>query len=279
MRLKVVMLFIGAIFLFTSTVAATDSEEEFIQKYLNKIEKKHTQRLTWISGHFALDRINRDNDYNRFANVESANLTDGTIPWLGEAKSFGLDFGMVFAERFAWTLSGAYWLKMGTSLEGSYFYEPTGTYIDDPASELQVFGISTGVEYYVWNPPKIDGTLDKLALRVGAGVGYYKATWDVWSEYQNLNLATSTTDPTAASFEDNAIGFSANVGVDYPTRFLNLVLGVDVGALYLNFDNVAWFTSQDQEVIATYTGDSDGRVDLELTGITGKIQLKRFFSW
>jgi hypothetical protein len=48
--------------------------------------------------------------------------------------------------------------------------------------------------------------------------------------------------------------------------------------MYLNFKNVAWYNDQDQEIVASYTGDADGRVDLGLSGFRAKIELKRFFS-
>ncbi len=280
MRLRT-LLVISAVFLLaaSATVNATDKEEDFINKYLKKVEKKHTKKLTWISGYFAVNRINRENDYNRFAITETMNFSDATIPWLGEAKMFGLDFGIVFNRRFAWNLGGEYWLKTGTTLEGSYYYEPTGSYIENPSSQVSLYGASTGLQYYFYNPPSQSGQLDGVALRAGAGVGFYKAKWEVWQEYQNLNLATNTTEATDATFEDQAIGFSFGFGVDYPTRVMNLVLGLDFGYLYLNFDNVAWYNEQDEEIIATYTGDTEGRVDLGLSGFKGKVEIKHFFSW
>lgn len=280
MQLRTVIVTVVTAILLTSTVfGVTDSEEEYVNKYLKKYEKKHTTKLTWISGFFSLNRINRDNDYNKFANYETTNFTDGTIPWLGEAKTFGADFGLVFNKRFAWTVSGEYWMKLGESLEGSYFYEPTGTYIDNPETQVQVYGAMTGVQYYVTNPPSVTGEMKDIALRVGAKVGFFKAKWDVWEDYENLNLSTSTAEASTASFEDQGIGLSFHVGADYPTRLWDLVLGVDMGYLYLNFDNVAWYNEQDDEIVASYTGDADGRVNLGLSGFRGKIELKHFFSW
>lgn len=280
MRLRTLALLMGVIFLFATTVASqTSSEDEFINNYLKKIEKKHTSRLTWISGYFSFNRINRDNDYNRFANLESVNFTDASVSWLGDAKVLGVDFGLLFGKRFGWTLSGEYWLKMGETLEGTYYYEPAGTYLENPASEIQVFGASTGIQYYLMNPPKVGASAKDLSVRVGAAVGYYQVKWDLWDEYQDLNLATNTTDASSATFQDSGPGFFMNVGIDYPTKVWNLVLGVDMCLQYLEFDNVAWYNSSEQEVVASWSGDSDGRVDLEFTGLRGKVELKHFFSW
>lgn len=273
------MLAAMTLLLASTAVCGDDSEDEFVRKYLGKIESKHTQKLSWISGYFSVDRINRDNDYNSFASYETTNFTDATLPWLGEAKILGLDMGLVFNRRFAWNIGAEYWMKMGHTLEGTYFYEPTGTYIENPSSEITVYGVSTGLQYYFMNPPSPTGQFNNLALRGGASVGFYKAKWDVWEDYQNLNLATSTSEPSTESFEDQTVGFSAVLGLDYPTRIFNLVLGVDFGYQYLNFDNVAIYNEADEEIIATYTGDSDGRVDLELSGFRGKIEIKHFISW
>lgn len=270
----------AALLLLVSTaVASTDSEEEIMQRYLAKVQKKHTTRVTWISAYFSLNRIDRDNDYNKFANYETLNFTDAAIPWLGEATMLGADFGMVFNNSFAWTLGLQYWLEMGESLEGTYYYEPSGTYVENPESRIQVFGITTGLQYYLKNRPSKTGELEKMAVRVGAGCGFYKAKWEVWEDYWDLNLTTSYTDASSDAFEDQTLGFNLHMGIDYPTQAFGLILGVDFGYLALKFDNVAWVNTWDQEVVASYTGDVDGRVDLDLSGFTGKIELKRFFCW
>ncbi len=280
MRPKTFFAIATSFLLLVSTAAASsDSEEEILQRYMNKIQKKHTARVTWVSGYFAIDRIDRDSDYNKFANYETLNFTDATIPWLGESKMLGADFGMIFDNSFAWTLGLQYWFKMGESLEGIYYYQPTGTYIENPESQIKVFGITTGIQYYLKNRPTKTGDLEKMAVRVGAGVGFYKAEWEVWEDYWDLNLSTNYTDASSASFEDQTLGFNVNMGIDYPTQAFGLILGVDLGYLFLNFDNIAWVNTWDQEIVASYTGDADGRVDLDLSGFTGKIELKRFFCW
>ena len=54
---------------------------------------------------------------------------------------------------------------------------------------------------------------------------------------------------------------------------------MDANYLYLNFGNVAAYNSSDQEIVATYSGEEDGRVDLGMSGFRGKVELKRYFSW
>ena len=56
-------------------------------------------------------------------------------------------------------------------------------------------------------------------------------------------------------------------------------IGVDFGYMYLNFKNIAWYNSADEEIVVTYNNSEDSRVDLGLSGFRGKVELKRFFTW
>jgi len=114
-------------------------------------------------------------------------------------------------------------------------------------------------------------------VRVDGSVGYYQASWDLWDGYQNLNLATSVPEGVNTTLKGTAPGFSFGVGADYPLPFFDMALGVDVSYLYLNFTNVAWYNAEDEEIVATYNGTADSRVDLNLSGARARIELKRFF--
>ncbi len=280
MRIKSLFATLGVVVLLSSSlVTAQSQEDEIVQRYLDRVSKKHARKLTYLSGHFELNRINRNNDYNKFATNVSANLDGGSIPWLSQAKSFGLNLGVVFNQRFAWSLGGEYWLKLGQNLTGDYYYTPLGAPITDPKSEVQVYGFSTGLQYYLFNHPQLSGELNNFAVRVGGTVGYYQVSWKLWDEYQNLNLSTGVSAGTNTTFKDNAPGFAVNLGLDYPLNFHGMVLGLDMSYLYLNFDKVAWYNTQNEEVVATYNNSPDSRVDLNLSGVKGRIELKRFFSW
>ena len=69
------------------------------------------------------------------------------------------------------------------------------------------------------------------------------------------------------------------MGGDYPLKFWGLLLGADMSYLYLNFKNVSWYNSADQEIVATYNDTPEGRVVLGLCGVRGKVQLKKYFTW
>lgn len=275
-------LFITVIMLFTfmaTSFVMADSEDDIVNKYLNRLETKHVKKVSWLSGSFNFHRINRDNDYNKFANYESNNLSNGDLSWLGDGYNIGLDMGLIFNKRFAWSVKGEYWMQMGEEITGDISYLPTSTTIENPKSELKMYGVSTGLQYYLTNPPNENGILNGLAVRAGGTVGFYAVSWDLWSDYQNLNLATNTSTGNNTSFKDNTPGFSLLVGVDYPLNFLNLNMGVDLNYLYVNFDNVSWYNQQDQEIVASYDGTPEGQVNLGMSGFRGKFEIKRFFSW
>jgi len=47
---------------------------------------------------------------------------------------------------------------------------------------------------------------------------------------------------------------------------------------YLNFANAAWYNESGDEIVASVDGTEDGRVDLDFSGVRGKIEVKRYFS-
>ena len=280
MKIKTTLLtLLVLLFAFSSVVIANDTEEELTSKFLQRLEKKHTKKLTWLSGYFSLNRINRDNDYNKFANYESNNFSTTDLNWLGEAKSFGLEMGVIFKEKYAWSVGGEYTMKFGEDITGSHLYSPSGSIVENPTSEISLYGFNTGLQYYFYNAPTLGEKLTSLALRTGISVGYYQVKWNLWSDYGNLNLATAAPTGTNTTFKDNAPSIAFHFGADYPTKIFGLALGLDMSYLYMNFNQVAWYNSQDNEVVASFDGTSDGRVDLNFSGIRGKVEIKHFFNW
>ncbi len=261
---------------------AEQAEKAIIEKYLNRKVKIETKKLGWVSASFTINRINRKNDYNKFASYSSTHFTDGSLSWLSQAKTFSLDFGTIISNKWAVSLSGEYWMTLGESHSGSFVYAPpdkTGGVVTDFKSEIEVWGASAAVQYYFYNHPTVAGKLEQLSLRAGGRVGYYQASWHLWPEYQNLNLATATYVDDNTTFKGTAPGFEMSLGADYPLKIWDMALGVDFGYLYLNFKNVAWYNTQDEEIVATYSDNNTCRVNLGLSGFRGKVELKRFFAW
>ena len=280
--IKAVIAALLVIFAYSSVMSATQTEQNIINKYLQKTEKKHKRKLGWISGSFILNRINRDNDYNKFAMHQSENFTNTSLSWLSQAPAFDIEFGIVLSNRIAWSLGGEYWMKIGENQTGTFEYTPDGgvpTTVTDIVSELSVFGVSTGVQYYLTNPPVIGEPSSKLSIKATGSVGYYQVNWDVWDGYENLNLSTSLPSGTNTTYSGSAPGVTMGMGIEYPTNLFGMVFGFDFRYLYLNFNNVGWYNSLDQEIIATWDFTEDSRVNLGLSGFRGRLELKRFFSW
>jgi hypothetical protein len=265
-----------------ATTVAQSTEQDIINRYLKKKTKTQVRKLGWVSANFTLNRINRNNDYNKFANYSSNQFSNTSISWLGEAKSFGIDLGLVLKEKIALSVNGEYWLKLGENQTGAFDYTPpdrTGGTVEEVNSEIKVWGVSAAVQYYLINHPTLQNRLDNITFRVGGSVGYYEAKWSLWPEYQNLNLSTSTYEDNNMTYKGSAPGIAGFVGVDYPLNILGMSLGVDFGYMYLNFKNIAWYNSADEEIIVTYSNSEDSRVNLGLSGFRGKVELKRFFTW
>jgi hypothetical protein len=263
------------------TPAPQTKEQEMVNSFINRTETKHKKKLGFISGYYAVDRINKKNDYNSFVTYQNQYLGGGKLSELGTASAIGLSFGMHINPKMAWNIGGEYWMKFGDNIPGTFTYAPpSGTVpINNIQSELKVVGFNVGLTYYLVNPPTYTNQLQNVAVRTGFTAGYYSVSWDVFQQVENLNLATAAPAGTNATFKGSTPSFAGHLGIDYPVKFGNLVLGFDGSYQVMNFSNVAWYNSQDQEIVASYSGTSDGRVDLQLSGFRGRIELKRYFGW
>ena len=281
--LNLVIVLLVLLFAFSIVSADTNAEQELLDKYLKKINKVDDfKKLGWLSATFQLDRINRNNNYNDFTNYESQNFSNTNLSWLNTASSFGLEVGMIFNDKIAFSLGGEYWLKFGENQSGSFDYTNSSganITVTDLKSEMSIWGINTSISYYLSNPPTITNHIDALAWKVVGLVGYYQVNWDLWDGYQTTNLTTATYSNSNVTHKGSAPGFSLGMGLDYPLNIIGLNAGLDFSYFYLNFKNVAWYNTLDQEIVATYTTSPDSRVNLDFSGFRGKFELKRYFSW
>lgn len=262
---------------------ANDKEQEIVSKYLARAEKMHAKKLGWVSFHYQYNRVNRaGNDYNKMASTLSTQIAGTDFKWITNTNAFGIEFGTIIKEKFAWTIGGELWSKAGDSYSGTFIYTPpsgTPVAVDNPKSEISVWGVTSGVQYYVMNHPNPADQLTGLAIRTGLNAGFYVAKWNLFDQYQNVNLSTGLDEGQNIAYKGSTLGFSFNLGADYPINLWDMSLGLDASYLLLNFGNVAWYNLQDEEIVATWTGDDTGRVDLDLSGFRAKVELKRFFSW
>ena len=280
MRRNIVLLTLFALLLpMGGVVSAQETEQEILQRYLSKTEKKHIRHQGWFAMNFAMNRINRHNDYNSFADYETQRFTGTNFSWLNMAKTFGAEFGMMMNRRMAFSLGGEYWLKMGETFSGSYLYQPIGAAVSDPSSDIKVYGASASLLYYFTNAPTAQNGLKSFALRSKVTFGYYRAKWELWADYQNLNLSTSLPEPSNLTFTGSAPGLAMTFGGDYPIGAHGFSLGAELGYQYLNFNNVSWYNDQNHEVVVTYAGTPETRVDLGFSGFIGKVEFKKLFTW
>ena len=280
MRTSMIVL-LGCCLMVSVEAMAVENEHELVNQYLKRSQQEKAHKLSFISFDATLNRINRHNEYNTFATYESQRFPETNLKWLGEAKCFGLDLGVVLGERLAWSVGGEYWLTLGQKDTGPFIYNSAAGTVTVPElrSQISVFGARTGLQFYLLGHPTKAAGVKSPCLRLGGSVGWYQATWNLWPEYRNLNLSTSAPETENIAFEDSGPGFGANLGLDYPLPWTGFAIGVDCGYLYLNLDKMAWYKSSEQEIVATYDGTTQGRVDFQLSGVTGRLAIKRFFSW
>ncbi|MBI5265832.1 MAG: hypothetical protein HY851_01240 [candidate division Zixibacteria bacterium] len=269
----------------TAAVCAGETEREIVNRYVKKFEKKRIKHTGWLSLTFNLNRLNRDNDYNKFATYQNSQFTGATFKWLNTGQIFGADFGAIIYNKLAFTIGGEYWMTLGQSFQGTYTYTPpvgASTQITDPASSISVHGLVTGLQYYILNHPYDlvgHAPTNKPVVKVTGQVGFYRTSWKLWSQYENMNLSTASPEPSNTSFTGSAAGLIFGMGVDYPLKVAGLSLGVDMNYLWLNFKKVSWYNSADQEVVASWNGTPQGRIVMGLSGVRGRIELKKHFTW
>lgn len=263
------------------TALAGESEQDIVNRYLKKTETKHVRHTGWFSVNAQYNRLNPTNDYNKFDAYLNTQMTGGSFIGVYNAKSVGADFGTMISKRIALSIGGEYFLKNTEKISGTVQYTPNGgspVTLTNPTSEISVIGGYTGVQFYLMNAPAPGHPLRGISAWIGTSAGFYSASWKVFQQYQNLNLSTSSPDGTNATFKGSAPGFSVDLGLEYPI-FSGLTVAGDANYLYLNFKNVAWYNTTNQEVVATYDGTQNGRVDLSFNGLRAKFTVRKYFSW
>ena len=281
---KKMILLIGVIFVFVAVGSAfAQTEDEIVARYMKKVEKKHKSKVGFFSTSFSYGMLANDNGYNKFINYANDRIAPGNpLGGIWRTSQISANFGMLLTSRATLKFGFEYWMQMGVDKTGDYTLsiEPIGAQTDfNLQSEVQIYGITGGTDYYLLNPPDKNGVFNSLALRVGATGGYYMAKWQTWDGLTPYNLTTASYESNDDPFKDNTIGFTVTAGADYPTPVFDLLLGVDIGYQYLNFGNVKSYNTVNEELYVSYSDSGTDRVDFDFSGLRGKIELKRFFSW
>lgn len=291
MTRRIVALLAGLFLLIAVAPVFSQTEDEIISQYLKKTEKKQkvqgSAKVGFFSFSLSYGKLPNENPYNSFYKYANANITNlGGPEWpllgIWRSKQFGASFGMMASRRVGVKVGFDYWLKMGSRTQGDFEFDmqPLGVQNDfDLVSEVKVFGVKAGFDYYIYNKPDKMGVINSLSFRLGFEGGYYFSNWDIWQGSSSYNLATQTYDANTSAMEGNAAGFAVSIGADYPIRFFGLLVGVDASYIFLNFKNVHGYNNVGEELYLTYSDNNDDRVNLDFSGPRAQIQLKRFFHW
>ncbi len=256
---------------FTVSILA-QTEDEIVARYLKKTEKKHHTRTGFFSAGFAYGKLQDDHDYNKFVDYSNGNLVPGkALDGIYRSDQIGVELGFMLYSSLAFKAGFEYWTKFGSDR-------------DNYQSEIQVYGLTGGVDYYLFNGPNAEGRLQGISPRLSLAGGIYFSNWEVWDGYDPINFTTglpelTLDDDNSGPMKSTAPGITASLGVDVPTPVFELVLSAQGSYQYLNFSKVKAYNSIDDELYASYTDDINDRVELDFSGLRGKIELRRFFQW
>ncbi len=269
--------------------ALAQTEEELIAKYLEKTEKKHQTKVGFIVLQGSYGLLSEDSDYNKFAQGISpwisGDVTAVPVEGIYRSKEFHAGFGLMTTPKIAATIGFSYWLQMGSSTTGDFSLSlvnhdsPSGTQEDFALrSEVQVYGFSGSLDYYLLNAPTPEGQLNGLAFKVQGNIGYYFANWELWDGFAATNLYLSQTDELAGKLTGSAPGFALGLAAEYPIGLFGLVVEGGARYQYLNFSKMKWYNDLNHENVVTVP-DTGERVELDFSGIRGQFGLKRYFNW
>ena len=275
------------LFILGLTVPAfAQTEKEIVSQYLQKYEKERIKKIGFLVLNGSYGRLNPENDYNNFALRQSSLITDlsgGTeeLERVYRSKELFLGFGMMVAKKSAVTVGLNYWLKMGSSNVGDYNISLNLSTAEDEydyelKSEVRVYGFSAHFDQYLINAPDNSGYLNGFALKAGLGVGYYFANWELWDGFAGYNETTGEPEIVNGNLDGSTLGFTVGLSGEMPLPVAGLILEASAKYLYLNFGNVTWYNSNDEEVVAQFY---DEQVELDLSGPRAQIGFKRYFAW
>jgi len=277
------------IFLLAGVVggAFAQTEDDIVAKFLNKTEKKHFNKVGFVSAYFSYGKLSDNNPYNKYSifvdnNVVSQNPSDPKMDGAYRSDQLGITLGMMMSSKLAVKLGFEYWLKMGTNRVGNYNFSiaPFGQHNNfNLISELKVYGVTGGIDFYVINSPDKFGELHSLAVRLTGGGGFYMTEWKVWQGDSSFNLSTGYLDATIEPLKGAAPAYYAGIGFDVPIKFLGLTLGTEAIYMIMNFNNVKSYNSLGEELYLSYPDNTEDRVNLDYSGPRAKLELKKFFSW
>jgi len=265
------------------------TEDEIVSKFMKKTEKKHVNKVGFIAAYFSYGKLSDNSSYNKYSifvdkHLHALNPSDLEMDGAYRSDQLGVSFGMMVASRMAVKLGFEYWLKMGTDKVGDYSFSsdlaPYGEQRNfNLVSELQVYGITSGLDLYLLNPPDKFGQFHSLAFRISGGGGFYMTQWKIWNGSSSFNLSTGASEANVEPLKGSAPGFYGGIGFDLPIRFLGMTLGSEAIYMVMNFNSVKSYNRLGEELYLSYPDETSKPIKLDYSGPRGKIELKKFFSW
>lgn len=289
MRSFFLVIMVIGLSLLLITPAFAQTEDELVAKYLNKTEKKQIRKVGFIVVNGSFGRLFRDNDYNKFTVrvnplLAAVGSTTPTVEKINSSYELFGGFGMISSPKTAAQIGFSYWLKQGSAQTGDFnlslvnINDPADLYDFNLKSEIQVYGLAGEVHYYLTDTPDKYGKLHNIAFKLGAGFGFYFASWELWDGFTGYNLNTGTPEIIEGKLKGAAPGLKALAGVELPIGLAGLVVEGSAQFQYLNFTGMKWYNSNNEEVVAT-VNNSGTKVELDMSGPRVQLGLKRYFSW
>jgi len=276
MRSRLFFLLTLVISLALVTPAFCQTEDEVVAKYLKKTEQNRERKIWFVTASGLYGKLSDDNQYNDFRSNSAIGL-DGIY----RSKEISVGFGLMVARNVAVGASAHYWLKLGNDATGNYIRlaeDPIDTVAStDMKSNLQVYGFTGNIDYFVMNPPDKSGILHGPALKINVDAGYYFARWELWEGFLGYNLDTEASEVVDDKFTGGAFGGSAGLAAEMPINFGGLVVEGAIRYEYLKFSKIKWYNGDDNEVVVA-GNDARERVELDLSGPRVQLGVKRYFS-
>ncbi len=270
-------------FVFFLSVAigasAQSSEDEIVQSYIQKLEKRHSYNIGYISFYGSYGKISESNMFHSpvvYGYTDGLSSNIGIVdPSMGifRSKEFGLKVGMMAMDRLSFNVGFEYWLPIESNVDVDYTVT-SGTLVQEgnieDQTDVSVYGFGGGLDWHFLGKPDNEGVLNSLSVTAGAGAGYYFGNWNLWQEEDGSG------EQPSVSF--SAPAFWVQAGAEYPIGLWDMVVGLDVKYLILNFKEIAWYEelSTGDFALADYSGNP---VELDFSGPRARVELKKYMRW
>jgi len=254
--------------------------------FLSAATEKHSRHVSFLALRFGGGLL-RGGDYDKFAAYNSANITrtDGgsaILNGLSNSYEFGIEMGTMLGQKSSVSLGLDYWLKNGSNHVGDFTLsvEPIGSQTGFALrSQITVFGASGNFGYFLLNKPSRIGALKGLSIEAVGSAGFYFSRWNLWQGSGNINLSTGLFEQIGGALTDQAPSFAGALRFSIPTNLFHTVIAIEGGYQYLKFTNPSWKNALNEEIRPTYSANSADNVELDFSGLRGKIAIRKFMSW